>query len=97
MINQLLLGAITTIAVAIALIWLRFWRTTRDRFFLFFAAAFALISVVRLLLAVVPRLNEREPLIYGLNLLAMLLIVYAIIDKNRKAKPPGDGASPPRC
>ena len=95
MINQLLLGAITTLAMAIALIWLRFWRTTHDRFFLFFAAAFALMAIVRLFLAVVPRLNEREPLIYGLNLLAMLLIIYAIIDKNRKAKPPANGPRQP--
>lgn len=88
MINQLLLGAITTLALAISLILLRFWRTTRDRFFVFFSAAFAMMGIVRLLLAVVPRLNEREPLIYILNLVAMLLIVYAIVDKNRKAKEP---------
>jgi len=62
----------------------------------FCAAAFALMGVVRLLLAVVPRLNEREPLIYMLNLLAMLLIVYAIMDKNGKAKPPRNDPGQPR-
>jgi len=88
MTNQILLGAITALGLAIALILLRFWRTTRDRFFLFFAASFALMALVRLLLASLRHLSEREPLIYVLNLLAMVLLAYAIIDKNRKMNPP---------
>jgi len=84
MINQFLLGAITAVDLGIAIVLLRSWRTTRDRFFLFFAAAFTLMGVVRLLLAIVPRLTEHEPLIYLLNLLAMAVIIFAIVDKNRK-------------
>ncbi len=86
--NQLLLGATAAVALTIGLFLMKFWRSTGDRFFVFFAAAFGLMAAVRLLLALVPHLNEREPLIYGLHLIAMLIIVFAIIDKNSKAKTP---------
>lgn len=88
MTNEVLLGAIAALGFATALILLRSWRMTRDRFFLFLAASFSLMALVRLLLATLRHLSEREPLIYLLNLLAMLVLVYAIVDKNRKIRPP---------
>lgn len=66
-----------------ALFFARFWRQTRDRLFLFFATAFALLAVQRLGLAA----SAWEPFdpmwYYVLRLLAFLLILFAVLDKNR--------------
>jgi peptidoglycan/LPS O-acetylase OafA/YrhL len=82
----LLLGAIAMASFTIALIFLRFWATTRDRFFGFFAAAFAIAGGGRVIQALVPQSNEQAPLIYLTQLAAFLVIIYAIIDKNRAMK-----------
>jgi len=79
----MLLGAIAMASFAIALIFLRFWVTTRDRFFGFFAAAFAIAGVGRVMLGLVPHTDDQTPAIYLTQLLAFLVIIYAIIDKNR--------------
>ena len=71
----------------ISLIFIRFWKTTRDRFFLFFAAAFFIEAVRRVMLGVIPHSSEQEPLFYLIQLVAFLAIVYAIIDKNRTGRP----------
>jgi ABC-type polysaccharide/polyol phosphate export permease len=70
-------------AMAAFLLW-QFYRATRDRLFALFTAAFALMAVNRLLIVVVARaLNENATPVYVIRLIAFLLIVYAIIDKNR--------------
>lgn len=81
--KMMLLGAMAMASFTICLILLRFWKTTRDRFFMFFAAAFAIEGIRRIIFGVMPHLSEQEPLFYLLQLLAFLFIVYAIIDKNR--------------
>jgi hypothetical protein len=66
------------------LFFLRFWRDTRDRLFAIFAGAFWLLAVQRAVLNLAA--HEGDPgtvWIYGLRLLAFLLILFAIIDKNR--------------
>jgi len=82
----LLLGAIAMASFTIALVFLRFWVKTRDRFFAFFAAAFAIAGAGRIILALVPHSDDQTPLIYLTQLLAFLVIIYAIIDKNRSLK-----------
>ena len=81
--KMMLLGALAMASLTICLILLRFWKTTRDRFFLFFAAAFGIEAVRRVIFGLRPGLSEQQPLLYLLQLLAFLFIVYAIIDKNR--------------
>jgi uncharacterized membrane protein HdeD (DUF308 family) len=81
--NQLMLGAIVMATLVAALFFLRFWRDTRDRFFLFFALAFLGEGVNRLLLALTAVSQEREPLLYLVRLVAFGLILAAILDKNR--------------
>lgn len=66
-----------------ALFFGRFWRETGDRLFVFFAAAFALLAVQRGLLAIGPMLPLDSIWYYLLRLVAFLLIVAAIVDKNR--------------
>jgi amino acid transporter len=65
------------------LFFLRFWRETRDRLFGIFAGAFWLLGVQRALLAIVETSAAGTVWVYGLRLLAFVLILVAIIDKNR--------------
>ena len=86
MLKTMLLGAIAMAAFTIALIFVRFWRTTKDRFFLFFAAAFALLGIGRIVLGAVPHSDDQTPVIYLIQLLAFVVILFAVIDKNRRAR-----------
>jgi peptidoglycan/LPS O-acetylase OafA/YrhL len=65
------------------LFFLRFWRETRDRLFGIFAGAFWLLAVQRLLLALFQDPDNEQVWLYGIRLLAFVLILVAIIDKNR--------------
>lgn len=49
--NAVLLGAVAMASFVATLFFLKFWRQTRDRFFLLFAVAFALDAATRLTLA----------------------------------------------
>jgi len=77
-----LLGAIVMASATAALFFLKFWRQTRDRLFLFFSAAFAIDALTRLFLALVPHSDEQEPLFYVGRLVTFGLIILAIVDKN---------------
>lgn len=67
------------------LFFLRFWRETRDRLFGIFAGAFFLLAFQRLALAVIPEPEQDPVLLYTIRLLAFVLILWAIVDKNRAA------------
>jgi hypothetical protein len=85
MIERLLflgLGGIAIASLAIATFFFRFWRASRDRFFLFFALSFVLQAVDRVGLALLAHPNEGSPFIYGVRLVAYLLILVAIWEKN---------------
>lgn len=84
--NAFLSGAIFTACLVIAAFFLRFWRQTRDRFFILFAIAFGILAVERVVLIALSPANEVTPYAYLIRLLAFLTIIVAIIDKNR-AKP----------
>lgn len=84
----LLLGAIAMGTAAIGLFFLRFWRDGRDRLFLWFALSFFLQAVNRIALALSDHPNEGSPWHYSVRLVAYLLIIGAILDKNRTASSP---------
>ena len=86
--QEVLLGAVAMGSAVAALFFLRFWRQTRERLFLIFALAFLVDAVMRVVLAVTEVPNEQEPFFYLGRLLTFILIVVAIIDKNR-----GSGAT----
>ncbi len=77
-------GALFMGYLAIALFFLRFWRRSLDRLFAYFALAFAILAASRLALTLLDLPNETQLLIRTLRLAAFLLILWAIIDKNRK-------------
>ena len=66
-----------------ALYFGRFYRVSRDRLFLFFAAGFALLAVQRLSLAAAAALPMPEIAYYVLRLAAFVVILIGILDKNR--------------
>ena len=75
-------GAIAMAYAVAGLFFLRFWRQSNDRLFAIFAVSFWILCVQRLLLAS-PAWVEHSAWLYGIRLFAFLLILYAIIDKNR--------------
>jgi hypothetical protein len=81
--KSLLLGAIAMASLTIGLFFLRFWRDTGDRFFLFFAAAFGIEGVNRVAQGLSTVSEEREPLFFLVRLISFLLIIAAVVDKNR--------------
>jgi hypothetical protein len=84
MLRPFLFGAISMVCLTIALFFFRFWRQTRDRFFLGFGAAFLLLMVERFIMVTIGATHEFAPFVYVVRLLAFLLIIAAIVDKNRK-------------
>lgn len=82
MLSNFLSGAITMGFLFGGLFFLRFWRQTRDQLFLTFAIAFWLLGLVQALLALGPTAPEERSWLYGLRLLAFLLIAGSIIRKN---------------
>jgi uncharacterized membrane protein HdeD (DUF308 family) len=83
-IGAVLSGAVAMASGVAALFFLRFWRQTRDGFFLYFAAAFALDAVTRFVLSAADLSEETEPLIYLARLVTFSLIIVAIVRKNRR-------------
>ncbi|TFW03249.1 hypothetical protein E4K72_12795 [Oxalobacteraceae bacterium OM1] len=80
----LLVGGIAMCALTIALFFLRFWRSTGDRFFLFFSLAFAIEAAHRVLSVATALPSEDEPAFYFIRLCGYGLILFAIVDKNRR-------------
>ena len=80
--NQMLMGAIAAASFAVGLIFFRFWRHTRDRFFLYFALSFWLETGNRLALGLVANSSESEPMFYIVRVVAYGLILVAIVQKN---------------
>ena len=79
----LISGALAAGYAVAALFFLRFYRDTRDRLFLYFAVAFALLTVQRVTLAWAAQTGRGTAVHYVIRLAAFLIILAAIIDKNR--------------
>jgi hypothetical protein len=85
MLNSYLAGAATISLLVIALFFLRFWSRTRDRLFLFFAGAFLIMMLERIVRSVMGVENEWAPYVYLIRLASFVLIIIAVVDKNRRA------------
>jgi Ca2+/Na+ antiporter len=79
-------GAIVALCGIAALYFWKFHRQTGERFFGLFALAFATLGINFLLLAVVDRESEFRPHVYLMRLAAFLLIIAAIVEKNRRVR-----------
>ena len=76
-------GAVTMGFVTASLFFLRFWRRTQDRLFLAFAAAFFLLALNALLVAMADVPIENRSVLYLLRLAAFGIIIIAVIQKSR--------------
>ena len=80
-------GVLVMASVTAAVVFARFWKQTRDRLFAAFSAAFGLLALNWLGIALISPADEARTWYYVLRLLAFTLILVAIGDKNR---PRGD-------
>jgi hypothetical protein len=76
-------GALAALSFVVAMFFARMWRRARDRFYLFFAVAFAIFAVHWCSIA--GHANEHTTWPYVTRLIAFVLIIAAIIDKNSRA------------
>jgi hypothetical protein len=84
-IESFLLGIIVATSLTAGMFFLKFWRATRDPLFLAFSLAFTIEGLNRTAFLFVDHPNEGSPGIYTVRLLAFLLILTAIVWKNRRA------------
>ena len=82
--NDALIGATGMAALTAALIFLRFWRRSRDPLFLLFSIAFGIDAVMRFVLGLTSEGTEDQPLYYLPRLVAFGLIIVAIAHKNMR-------------
>ncbi len=65
------------------LFFLRFWRKTQDRLFALFALAMFLMASTRIAMALLNTHGDRLQHLYWVRFIAFLVILLAILDKNR--------------
>ncbi len=93
--DELVVGAIAMGSALAGLFFLRFWRNSRDRFFLYFASSFFIESLNRIFLGAGAFRSEETPLYYLIRVLAYGLILLAIWEKNRPLQPVRNPLSTP--
>ncbi|MGQ0653444.1 MAG: DUF5985 family protein [Betaproteobacteria bacterium] len=62
------------------------WRKSRERLFLMFSIAFALLALNQFLAFALDVISEPCSFVYGIRVLAFLLIIIAIVEKDLSAK-----------
>lgn len=78
-------GAIVVVCLLIGVKFLKFWRSSSDRFYLWFVAAFWVFASGWAIRVFAPTSTEDVYYVYLPRLLAFLLIIAAILDKNRQS------------
>ena len=101
-VTHILLGAVIMGDAIAALFFVRFWKMTGDRFFLFFAASFIAIAVSRVVVdETLPPIGY-EPFGYLIRILSYVFIIGGIFYKNvgarrsRAVTPPPEPARAPQ-
>jgi hypothetical protein len=81
--RQLLLGATAMGSFVAGLFFLRFYRQTKDTLFAYFGAAFWILAAQAVALGLTNPDAEVRVYLYLPRLLAFVLIIVAIVQKNR--------------
>lgn len=81
--HEFLSGANAALAGVAGLFFLRFWGQTGDRLFASFAFAFWLLGLHWIGLALTSPAYELRPLLYLIRLVAYVVLIGAIVEKNR--------------
>jgi len=79
-------GAVAMASIITGVVFLAYWRDSRDRLFVYFAVAFWVLAFNWILVAVIAPAAEQRHWFYLLRLFAFVLIVLGIVDKNRGKK-----------
>lgn len=82
--TDLLSGILIAEYAAIALFFAKFWSKSGDRLFLMFCGAFVLLAVQRFAIAMTQEILEQQAPLYLLRLAAFVVIIVAIVHKNRQ-------------
>ena len=82
---EFLAGTISASLLVIALFFLRFWKRTRDRLFLYFGAAFVTLMIEQILRSVLAVNDDSVPAVYSVRLVAFAFIIFGIAGKNRRS------------
>lgn len=77
-------GATAMGFLALTLCFVRFYRRSRDRLFLWFAVAFVTLCINRIAMVALASRDETEVVIFAVRALAFAIILAAIVDKNRR-------------
>jgi hypothetical protein len=77
-------GASTAASCIVAMILFKFWRESKDRLLLLFSLAFLVLGINWLLVTALHPGEETRHLFYAVRLVAFLLILVGILDKNRR-------------
>ena len=86
MLDVFLAGAIVMGFGVAAVMFLKFWKRTRELLFLAFAGSFLLLGVTQALLTLADFQDDTRSRIYLLRLAAFLLILFAMAWQNRRRK-----------
>jgi hypothetical protein len=78
-------GTLVMATFAIGVHFLKFWRLSKDRFFIWFAIAFWVFGLGWIIRVFQPGVPEHGHWGYVPRLVAFLMIIFAILDKNRRA------------
>lgn len=78
-------GAVTMGFAVCGLYFMRFWRTTKDRLFLYFGLAFWLLGIAQTGITIGIGMEEERSWLYLLRLAAFILILFAIWQKNHRS------------
>jgi hypothetical protein len=79
-------GGSAALSAMLAIVFLRYWKHQHDRLFGFFAGAFAWFAagwVIRLIAGI----DEHRPYVFIPRIIGFVLIIVAILDKSRRARP----------
>jgi len=85
MLYEVFSGALMVCCLIAGLFFYKFWKKTNDKLFKLFSFSFFLLSFERLVLGYLGSRNEPSSLVYLIRLFAFVLIIYAIVDKNRSS------------
>lgn len=78
-------GASAMASIIAGVVFLTYWRDSRDRLFVFFAVAFWVLALQWILVATIDPVDEHRHLFYLLRLVAFTLIGIGVVDKNRSS------------
>ncbi|MGH2808645.1 MAG: DUF5985 family protein [Actinomycetota bacterium] len=85
-VTQFIHGATFLGNLVVAGFFLRFWRQSKDRLFSIFSLAFFIFAANRVFLTFLGEENEARTFVYVMRLIAFLLIIAGIVDKNRPGR-----------